>query len=99
MGFILILCIFVIVVSAAWRCIYPLIPLIETNYLYAILFACASILTFIATFKTYKYIKDTIDIIIERNEFQLRELERRENSNAMIDNQPEEDKHIKDDAK
>lgn len=99
MGFIFILCIFVIVVFAALGCIYPLISIIETNYLYAILFACAGILTFIATFKTYKYVKDAIDIIVERNEFQLRELERRENSNAMINSQLEEHEYTEDDAK
>ena len=96
---ILIFCIFVIVVSAAGSCISSLIPLIETNYLYAILFACAGILIFIDSFRICKYIRDTIDTIIERNESQLRELERRENLNATVESQPEECEHIEDDAK
>ena len=53
----------------------------------------------IAAFRVYKYIKDAIDIIIERNEFQLRELERRENSNAIINSQLEEHEYTEDDAK
>ena len=81
-----IFCIFVIVVLTTLKCIYPLIPIMETNHLYAILFACAGILLLIAAFKVYKYIKDTIDIKIEINEFKLKELKRREKEENELNN-------------